>query len=410
MPRMSRPPRRALPSTASFRPAPRPVLAALVAGLLVGAVTVPAAASPESGDGPGRSGRGAVTLQTVDGGLGERVLAVPDRPATTTWQTDPFTMVAATWRGDVDPHVEVRVRSRDGWQAWQPLEATEHAPSRQTREAGARRGSDLRWVGTAHEVRVRTHGEVPEGLALTLLDTSAVEAAPPGASSGTSATGQLSAQVRDQGAKPKKAKKKKHPHAPRPRIRGRKAWGAKEKWRSSDPVIRRVTKQVHVHHSASSNNYRRADVPGIIQGFYRYHTKSLGWSDIGYNVLVDRFGRAWLGRYGGPMVQGAHTLGFNHNSVGIAVIGDYRSTKPRRKVVRTVVKVAAWHLDRQGRKARGKVRVKSMGSDRYSKGTRVKLPAITGHRHTNHTACPGERLMDRLPKIRKQTQRRINRF
>ena len=54
----------------------------------------------------------------------------------------------------------------------------------------------------------------------------------------------------------------------------------------------------------------RAEVPAIIRSIYAYHAQSRGWSDIGYNFLVDRFGRIWEGRYGGvdrPVV-GAHTL------------------------------------------------------------------------------------------------------
>ena len=77
---------------------------------------------------------------------------------------------------------------------------------------------------------------------------------------------------------------------PRPRQRGRRKWGAPESWRRGHPRYNHTIKQVHVHHTASSNRYRRGDVPGLIRGMYRYHTRYLGWSDIGYNFLVDRFG------------------------------------------------------------------------------------------------------------------------
>ena len=68
-----------------------------------------------------------------------------------------------------------------------------------------------------------------------------------------------------------------------------------------------------VHHTVNANDYTRDEVPGILRSIYAYHTQSRGWSDVGYNFLVDRFGRIWEGRYGGvdrPVV-GAHTLGYN---------------------------------------------------------------------------------------------------
>ena len=65
-------------------------------------------------------------------------------------------------------------------------------------------------------------------------------------------------------------------------------------------------------------------MPAIIRSIYTYHVRSNGWNDIGYNFLVDAYGRVFEGRAGGidQPVIGAHTLGFNTGSVGIAVIGN----------------------------------------------------------------------------------------
>jgi uncharacterized protein with LGFP repeats len=145
---------------------------------------------------------------------------------------------------------------------------------------------------------------------------------------------------------------------------------------------------------------------------YRYHTKNLGWSDIGYNFLVDRFGRSWVGRAGGPAkpVRGAHTLGFNHASTGVAVIGNFESKRPKGDVVTAIVHLAAWKLHMYGRHPRGWTNVWSHGSDRFPAGRKVRLRVIDGHRDTNYTACPGKYLYKRLPDIRRRAGDRIQRL
>jgi len=192
---------------------------------------------------------------------------------------------------------------------------------------------------------------------------------------------------------------------PRPDMRGRKKWGANKRWRNGGPTYNRTIKQVHVHHTASSNGYSRHDVPAMIRGMYRYHTKYLGWSDIAYNFLVDRFGRIWVGRAGGAAraVRGAHTLGFNNTSTGIAVIGNYDNARPSDAVLDAVAAIAAWKLRSYHRDPLGSTRVWSHGSDRFRAGRRVVLPTIDGHRDTNQTACPGRHLYHHLPEIRHRT-------
>jgi uncharacterized protein with LGFP repeats len=175
-------------------------------------------------------------------------------------------------------------------------------------------------------------------------------------------------------------------------------------------VYNRTIKQAHIHHTAGTNAYSRSDVPAIIRGDYWYHTQVLGWSDLGYNFVVDKFGRIWEGRAGGidRPVRGAHTLGFNHESFGVAAIGNIDSTAPPPELVRSLVRLSAWKLDRYDRQPSGYTRVRSEGSDRYPEGTWVRLPVIDGHRDTNQTACPGDALYAKLPEIRRRAQARAD--
>ena len=85
-----------------------------------------------------------------------------------------------------------------------------------------------------------------------------------------------------------------------------------------------------IHHTVNSNSYSSGQVPSLLRGIYAYHTQSRGWRDIGYNYLVDRFGRIWEGRYGGVTraVVGAHTSGYNEYSFALSAIGNYDVTGP----------------------------------------------------------------------------------
>ncbi len=359
----------------------------LTAGALVGALAVPAAAPPGSAAvaAPTTAAKERVPLRTVDpSGAREGTATVAD--GRSRWQVPAGSLVAVTWRGAEAPDLELRLPG-GRWEAWEPLA--------DLGERSAVAGTEAFWVGRARTLWVRAAG-TDETTRLVVIE--------PGADPSRRTTATAAPQVTARAARPSRA--------PRPEVHTRKNWGANERWRSSRPRYNDKLKQVHIHHTAGSNDYRRSEVRGILRAIYRYHTKTLGWSDIGYNFLVDRFGRAWVGRAGGAakLVRGAHTLGFNHSSTGIAVIGNFEQRKPRADVVTMLVRLAAWKLDKAGRNPRGKIRVTSQGSDLYARGERVRLRIVDGHRDTNQTACPGQEVYDRLPEIRERAGNRADRF
>ena len=338
-----------------------------------------------------------------DDGSGVQSLDIPldsgrlDEVARGRWQTKKLptsthSMVALTWtRGPQLPDLSIRSRADGVWQEWTAMPLLHDVPD--DGEDRGIAGTDLVWIGAADGIQVDVAGRRPADLTLVLLHPARLpETTRFAQRSGTSA------RTREK--------------APRPELRTRRDWDANEDWRSGSPSYNDTIRQVHVHHTVNSNDYSRTDVPGLLRGMYRYHTKSLGWSDIGYNFLIDRFGRIWVGRAGGARrpVRGAHTLGFNDTSCGVSVIGNFDTTKPNKRVIRSVAAVAAWKLDRYDRDPRGRIGVTSEGSDNYPTGRRVRLPVIDGHRDTNDTACPGRHLYDALPRIRRTAKRIVEAY
>jgi len=307
-------------------------------------------------------------------------------------------MVGFTWtRTGRDADIAISSRIAGSWTGWQRVPVLHDRPEG---EAGAQQiiGTELTWIGETDGIQVRVAGERPADLTLVLLYPGArpgdgVATSIPRFSVGEAAENAGSGTV------------------PRPVILTRNDWGADESWRDGQPRTNPTIQQVHVHHTANSNDYAESDVPALIRGMYRYHTKSLGWSDLAYNFVVDQFGHIWQGRAGGAAraVRGAHTLGFNASSCGVAVIGNYDLVAPSSVAVRAVVELSAWKLDRYDRDPSGVIDVVSEGSDRYAASENVSLPVIDGHRDTNDTACPGELLYGALPPIRRRAKRRIER-
>ncbi len=342
------------------------------------------------------------------------VPVLPGRPGSALLaEADPvagasFAELGATWDAGTlaaGQQVEVRTHAGGRWSAWQALEVTDVAadPGSKDDRAAARRHvqqvTEPIWVGRSDTVqgRVRavgpaaTHASAPSHLSLVLIDpgTSAADANPTGQASAASTASASEA---------------------KPAILTRAQWGADESLRATNgvdctrPSYSPTVKIGFVHHTDGSNGYASSDVPAILRGIYAYHVRTQGWCDIGYNFLIDRFGRTWEGRYGGmdKAVIGAHTGGFNENSFAASLIGTYSSLTPSSAMLTALERLYAWKLGLYHRNPLGTSTLISAGGPYtgYAQGTVVTFKTISGHRDADYTSCPGQAAYDQLGSIR----------
>ncbi|WP_407918059.1 peptidoglycan recognition protein [Kitasatospora sp. NE20-6] len=344
--------------------------------LLTTLAAVPAHADP---------GTGGVTTVPLESSLRgpDTLRDIGPRP------TASFALVGVSWDDPaevLDGGVQVRTRSAltGRWGDWYDLEADrDDRPD----ELTGRGATAPLWVGPSDGVAVRVTAGTrpfPAGLRAELVDPGADPVAAP-------APRPAEPGLRAGGA------------APRPGIVTRAGWGADESIRESGFGYTGDVRAVFVHHTDTTNDYACTDAPKMIRSIYQYHVKSLGWRDIGYNFLVDRCGTIYEGRAGGVAepVLGAHTLGFNTNSAGVAALGTYVSAQAPQAQVDGVSQIAAWKLGLTGKDAQGTATlVSASDGSKYKKGTSVQFKSVSGHRDAFNTECPGEALYTRLDDIR----------
>jgi hypothetical protein len=282
-----------------------------------------------------------------------------------------FTLVGIHWRGTGT--VQLRTRSLEGrWNPWRGAapeagDGPDPASSEAAPRAGWRIGSPW-WVGPSDRLETRTIGRVSRIRAYLVWSTEL--GVPYRAPAATSA----------------------------PPIVPRLSWGASESIRRGPPTYAPAVRFAVVHHTAGRNDYTRAQAAAVVKAIQLYHVQGNGWNDIGYNFLVDRFGTIYEGRYGGAErdVVGAHALGFNTGSVGVALLGTYGSAAPPKAAQDALTRLLAWRLDLAHVDPTSISTVISGGSERYARGIPVLLRSVSGHRDTGFTECPGGQLYARL--------------
>ncbi|HEY0870587.1 MAG TPA: N-acetylmuramoyl-L-alanine amidase, partial [Acidothermaceae bacterium] len=335
------------------------------------------------------------------------VSATHSQPLTLVAQqsTSNFRAVGLSWRTPpsgtaITLRAQIEVRSGGQWSGWQELDSSDPGTDASSDGAdapaagAARDGTDPLWVDHGNGVAIRllsVSGGEPIDLRVDLIDPGT---SPADATAGT-APAASSAQA----------------DAGQPTILTRTDWGADESLRMNacptGPQYTGTPQVAFLHHTDTPNNYAPEDVPAIIRSIYAFHVEGEGWCDVGYNFLVDRFGRIWEGRYGGidKAVLGAHTGGFNTNSFGVSLIGTFNTAQPPQPMIDATAQLMAWKLALSYANPVGTATLTAapFSEVRFAAGTKVLFNVISGHRDADQTSCPGNAAYALLPQLRQET-------
>ncbi len=326
-------------------------------------------------------------------------------------QSTPFSMVALTGDDLTGTSARVRAKRADGnWGPWYNAETLRTTGSDDDAPGGPR-GTDPVFVGNTTSVQIAVTR--PEGAPVTTAAPAvhddnagglgyrpASTERPLGQNLSAVLISPPRAPVDVQWTPPAAALTPGQP----PAIINRAQWGAGPTGRCGNAVYDDSVRAAIVHHTAGSNDYAPEDSAAIVRAIYAYHTETLGWCDIAYNALVDKYGQVFEGRAGGidRPVEGSHTGGFNRNTFGVAMLGDFHEIRPTDIQLGAVGRLLGWRLGLAHVDPRGTVVLTSAGGQftHFPRGSMPTLPTIFTHRDVGNTECPGEAAYAAMGQIR----------
>jgi len=177
-----------------------------------------------------------------------------------------------------------------------------------------------------------------------------------------------------------------------PQLRRRAEWGA-QPFRGTPIALNRPSyNYMTLHHTAGFSAKTLAQGLDQVRRIQDFHQNGRGWSDIGYQFLMDQEGRLYQGRpflneavpfdRGPPLAHGAHAGGANTGNIGISLMGCYHPPE------------GSSCQDQMTDSAVDSL-VVTFGfmSERYG----VSPRNMRGHRDFGSTACPGDNNYTRIP-------------
>jgi hypothetical protein len=302
-------------------------------------------------------------------------------------------VVGLGWRGPAGAKPRIRVRRAGGeWGPWASAAAHGHGPEGAAPDPRGERTGEPLWIGGSRELQMRC-GQPLDGVLLHLVGERTPALAQPGSTAALALAQPVLAAGPGQ-----------------PAIVARKAWAGGRCPPKVAPEYGAV-ELAFVHHTENPNGYGAAEVPAMLRSIYAFHRFVNGWNDIGYNFVVDLYGRVFEARAGGidEPVVGAHAGGYNLVSTGVAVLGSFAGVQISPAAKSTLERLIAWKLALHGTPVSGRVTVRTnpagAGYSKFPAGSRISLPRIAGHRDADSTECPGDALYGELPAIRARARR-----
>ncbi|MBP2834104.1 N-acetylmuramoyl-L-alanine amidase [Aquimarina sp. U1-2] len=160
----------------------------------------------------------------------------------------------------------------------------------------------------------------------------------------------------------------------KPAVVSRRQWGAIPRGAAATSSVSHLI----IHHEFGSNTSR--DWAARVRAVQNFHINGNGWSDVGYNFLVDPNGVIYEGRAGGDNAVGAHFCGRNRNTMGVCMLGDYSSVTPTTATQTSLKRLLAWKANKEN--------INPLGSS-FHYAVNRSLTHIAGHRDAGCSACPG---------------------